>query len=794
MEQNQMQSEKEEEQNNTELRKMEGLKEVLSNVILPMYEDTLKERPKDIANFMINYLRDKYGYSSSGLQYEEKKELEKLRNEVENFRDMDEHAYYAEMQKQVKKEIKVSEKKGKNPPKPKPRLPPDEIIVSDDEDYNDPEEIDQNLDNVEYIKEFNENNKRVAVSENCVPDDEDLSVKTFKKNNELIEFMRINLMKSPLFSELSMDVLKRCIDSMEEKSYSAVTDVVKQGEIGDNFFFVLEGELECRIQFTKITKEGNRKRVEKFEPKLVKIYGPGDYFGELSLLYHTPRRGTIRAATDVKLYTLNRSTYKKILTKANTEKIARKINIFKKVPILEVLTDEEFLKLQEISKEATYYKGETIIKENEFSNVMLILEKGKCIGTLTKEKGKLPLKNSEYNREGIIIGEGALLKPEKRQENIIAVTDVVKFLCLDRFSFKQNFGSLEQMLMRNMELYFKFFPPIEEKEEKKKEKEENDKNINTLLVSQAQSPNQNPNTHQNSNQLHSNEQIKQHDSNTNMNNNLTNTNINNSNTVVIEEITKKVKEEAEEEKKQIIKQYDEEMEKLKQEVANLLNEKEKLKKENEEKEQIILNNQNMLLISQNNMEKQNLLQNEQENNEVAQNNNDNVDDVDINQDNQNNNENIQMEQERDQVKEEENNNNINNNDINNNNEDNNNNNQEMIQNNINNEENQERKEEVVDNNDNIKNNNEKEEGEKEEENNKEEENKKEEENNKEEKRSNAGTEVELMKDLLEYNYNDLKPGKVEVTKFPDFLEDFHDENNVKENNVIQEGQVEQIAQ
>ena len=67
-------------------------------------------------------------------------------------------------------------------------------------------------------------------------------------------------MKSPIFSELPIDILKQCIDAMEEKNIPAVTDIFKQGEIGDSFFFVEEGELECKMQFIKVTKEGNRKK------------------------------------------------------------------------------------------------------------------------------------------------------------------------------------------------------------------------------------------------------------------------------------------------------------------------------------------------------------------------------------------------------------------------------------------------------------------------------------------------------------------------------------------------------
>ena len=552
----------EEEHTNLELQEMEELKEFLTNVCESLCLDTVEKKPKDISYHMINFLHNKYRYSSSGLQYDEKKELEKLRDEVELFREMDEHTYYSDQQKQVKKEVKQTEKKSKVPPKPKPRLPPEEQIVSDDEDYNNEEEIDENLDNVEFIQNCNLNNKRSAVTENTLSEqDEQSQIKFHKKNSDIVEFMRISLMKSPLFSELPLPILKQCIDAMEEKNIPAVTDVVKQGEIGDCFYFIVEGDLECKMQFIKVTKEGNRKKVEKFEPKLVKVYGPGDYFGELSLLYQTPRRGTIKTVTDVKAYVLNRTNYKKILKNAKNESMTKKINVFKKVPILQTLTDEEYEKLEKISKEAIYYKGETILKQNEFCNAMLIIDKGKCIGTQTEEEGKIPVKIRDY-KEGDIIGEGALLKPEKQQENIIVDTDIVKFICVDRFSFRSNFGSLEQMLMRNLDLYYEYFPPIvEEKPEEKNEKEDNDKSNQDKSAqnNQSQQPNEAP-------------KMNESPSTNNINNNT------NNNTVNVDEIIKKIKNEADEEKKKMEMKQNEEIEKLKQQIAQLQNEKNELMK------------------------------------------------------------------------------------------------------------------------------------------------------------------------------------------------------------------------
>ena len=528
-----------EENTNLEDQKSKELKDFLTNVCDSLCLSAIESKPKDICIHMINYLKNKYGYSSSGLKFDEKKELEKLRSEVVIFKDMDEHAYYLELQKQVKKDTKVSEKKSKIPPKPKPRLPPDENIISEDEDYNNKDEIDENLDNIEYIQKCNLNNKRVAVTENTLSEqDEQSQIKMYKKNSELYEVMRINLMKSPIFSELSQDVLRQCIDAMEEKNIAGAIDVVKQGQISDCFYYIQEGELECKMQFIKVTQEGNRKKVEKFEPKLVKIYGPRDYFGELSLLYHNRSRGTIKTITEVKAYILKRTTYKKILKNANNERNTKKINIFKKTQILSTLNDDEYEKIQQISKEAVYYKGETIFKENEFCNTMLIVEKGKCIGTQTLEDGKLPEKIRDY-REGDVIGETSLLKAEKIKENIVVDTDIVKFICLDRFNFRKNFGSLEPMLMRNMELYYSYFPPIieekpEEKNENKEEKEKEKEKQN-----ESKKLNESPSTN-----------------NVNMS---------------MEQMIKKIKDEVNEEKKKMEMKKNEEIEKLKKQIAELQN-------------------------------------------------------------------------------------------------------------------------------------------------------------------------------------------------------------------------------
>ena len=85
-------------------------------------------------------------------------------------------------------------------------------------------------------------------------------------------------------------------------------------------------------------------------------------------------------------------------------------------------------------------------------DVFYILEEGNCIATKTLEKGKPETKIKDY-KEGDYFGERALIKGEPRYANIIAESDNVKVISLDRISFKRLLGPIENLLLRNMEKY-----------------------------------------------------------------------------------------------------------------------------------------------------------------------------------------------------------------------------------------------------------------------------------------------------------------------------------------------------
>jgi MFS family permease len=95
------------------------------------------------------------------------------------------------------------------------------------------------------------------------------------------------LARVPLFAPLPMSTLERLASQLEEVSLPAGSVVLQEGDPGDRFYVIAEGDVEIM---------GRR-------------HGPGDFFGEIALLRDVPRTATVRALTDVRLLTLDRDEF-----------------------------------------------------------------------------------------------------------------------------------------------------------------------------------------------------------------------------------------------------------------------------------------------------------------------------------------------------------------------------------------------------------------------------------------------------------------------------------------------------
>ena len=101
----------------------------------------------------------------------------------------------------------------------------------------------------------------------------------------------------PLFSALAVPIVERIAANLIPVKAAAGTAILKEGETGDRFYIVAEGEVEVSI--------GGR---------VVRRQGPGEFFGEIALLRDVPRTATVTAVSDLSLFALERWLFLEVLT------------------------------------------------------------------------------------------------------------------------------------------------------------------------------------------------------------------------------------------------------------------------------------------------------------------------------------------------------------------------------------------------------------------------------------------------------------------------------------------------
>ena len=108
---------------------------------------------------------------------------------------------------------------------------------------------------------------------------------------------QIELLKEvPLFSLCSQKELRAIAKLGVTVEIGMGTVLTTKGQPGSEFFLVLEGEASCRV---------GRREVRRF--------GPGEFFGEMALLYGGVRTADVVALSDMRLLVLNSREFRSML-------------------------------------------------------------------------------------------------------------------------------------------------------------------------------------------------------------------------------------------------------------------------------------------------------------------------------------------------------------------------------------------------------------------------------------------------------------------------------------------------
>jgi CRP/FNR family cyclic AMP-dependent transcriptional regulator len=114
------------------------------------------------------------------------------------------------------------------------------------------------------------------------------------------------LSKVPLFEGLSKKELRSVAKELQEETFNSGQDIVTAGKPGGRFYLIVDGQ-------AKVIK-GDRAR---------STLGPGDYFGEISIIDKGPRSATVRADSYVRALSIASWNFLSVLEENFS--IARKI-------------------------------------------------------------------------------------------------------------------------------------------------------------------------------------------------------------------------------------------------------------------------------------------------------------------------------------------------------------------------------------------------------------------------------------------------------------------------------------
>lgn len=103
----------------------------------------------------------------------------------------------------------------------------------------------------------------------------------------------------PLLSSLTLYERSKIADALETQKFTDGQTIIQEGDKGEAFFMVEQGEAEVFKQ-----DAGD---------KAIKLYKKGDYFGELALLDDKPRAASVKAKGDCKVATLGKDGFQRLL-------------------------------------------------------------------------------------------------------------------------------------------------------------------------------------------------------------------------------------------------------------------------------------------------------------------------------------------------------------------------------------------------------------------------------------------------------------------------------------------------
>ncbi|XP_023224247.1 cGMP-dependent protein kinase 1-like [Centruroides sculpturatus] len=249
----------------------------------------------------------------------------------------------------------------------------------------------------------------------------------YEKDYRSRQLIKDAIMENDFLKNLDISQVREIVECMYSQEFNEGSLVIKENDAGSHLFVSAEGQFEVLKGSTVI---GNM--------------GPGKAFGELAILYNCTRTASVRALSDTKVWVLDRQLFQAIMMRTGLQRQEENMSFLRSVPLLKDLSNEILSKMADVLEVDFYPPGEYIIRQGERGDTFFILSSGSV-----KVTQKLPECEEETEirilQRGECFGEQALLREERRTANVIALQPGVECLVLDRESFNQLIGDLQEL-------------------------------------------------------------------------------------------------------------------------------------------------------------------------------------------------------------------------------------------------------------------------------------------------------------------------------------------------------------
>ncbi|XP_061583112.1 cAMP-dependent protein kinase type II-alpha regulatory subunit-like [Cololabis saira] len=246
-----------------------------------------------------------------------------------------------------------------------------------------------------------------------------------------------------LFKTLEKEQMSEVLDAMFEVFVEPQEHIIDQGDDGDNFYVIEKGVYDIFVQ-----KDGVSVRVGSYNNK--------GSFGELALMYNTPRAATIVATEEGALWGLDRATFHKLIVKNNAKKRRMYEAFVESVPLLKSLELSERMKIVDALGVRSFQDGERLITQGEKADCFYIVESGEVkimikIKTKAEQQDNPEVEVARCSR-GQYFGELALVTNKPRAASVYAVGET-KCLVIDIQAFERLLGPCMDIMKRNISQY-----------------------------------------------------------------------------------------------------------------------------------------------------------------------------------------------------------------------------------------------------------------------------------------------------------------------------------------------------